>query len=81
MSVENDGDVAELLKSIDRNIKLLLRLRAVEKIQGLDTNSDKVLTLHRIGLDTGEIAEIIGTSPASVRAARSRLKKSGEIDE
>lgn len=70
----------EILESIDRWLKMLVKLEVESKIEELDTNKEKVRALHGLGFDTKEMAEMIGTTPASVRAARSNLRDAGEID-
>lgn len=74
-------DETKLLESIDRRLKMLVQLEVESKIDELDTNKDKVRALHSWGFDTKEIADIIDTTPASVRAAKSNLREAGEIDE
>jgi DNA-directed RNA polymerase specialized sigma24 family protein len=74
-------DETKLLESIDRRLKMLVRLDVESKINEFDTNKKKVRALHGWGFDTNEIADIIGTTPASVRAAKSNLREAGEIDE
>jgi|GEM_PF-3255209 len=74
-------DQSELLESIDHRLKMLVKLEVEKKIQELDTNKEKVLALHGLGFSTKEMAELIDTTPASVRSARSSLKEEGEIDE
>jgi len=74
-------DQPELLESIDHRLKMLVKLEVEKKIQGLDTNKEKVLALHGLGFSTKEMAEMIDTTPASVRGARSTLREEGDIDE
>jgi len=74
-------DQPELLESIDHRLKMLVKLEVEKKIQGLDTNKEKVLALHGLGFSTKEMAEMIDTTPASVRGARSTLRDEGEVDE
>lgn len=74
-------DETEILKSIDRRLKMLVKLEVESKIDDLDTNKEKVLALHGLGFDTNEMAEMIDTTPASVRAAKSNLREAGDLDE
>lgn len=71
----------EILESIDRWLKILVKLEVESKIDELDTNKEKVRALHGLGFDTKEMAEMIGTTSASVRAAKSNLREAGELDE
>lgn len=73
-------DEIAILESIDRWLKILVKLEVESKIEELDTNKEKVHALHGLGFDTKEMAEMIGTTPASVRAARSNLRDAGDID-
>lgn len=75
------SDEVELLESIDHKLKMLVTLAASERVEDLETNKAKVRELHSIGLGTNEIAELIQTTPASVRAAKSNLRQEGVIDE
>lgn len=70
----------ELLERIDHRLKMLLKLEARKVLADLETNREKVRLLHEMGFDTGEMAEMIGTSAGSVRATRANLRNEGEID-
>lgn len=74
-----DGN--ELFKSIDRRLKMLVTIEAKQCIRELDTNKEKIRELHELGFHTSEIADLVDTTPASVRAAKSSLREAGEIDE
>jgi CRP-like cAMP-binding protein len=71
----------ELLESIDHRLKMLLKLQIEEKLDEYDTSKDKVKVLHKMGFDTSDMVEIVGTSRGSVRKILSRLRKQGEIDD
>lgn len=70
----------EVLESIDHRLKMLLRLEIEEELDEIDTNKQKVKVLHEMGFETNEMAEIIGTSPGSVRGSLSTLRDDNEID-
>lgn len=70
----------ELLESIDHRLKMLLKLRVKETLEDHETNKEKVKLLHEMGFDTAEMAEMIGTTPGSVRGTRASLREEGEID-
>jgi DNA-binding NarL/FixJ family response regulator len=59
------------VKAITGKLDALIRLTAVG-ILGDRTGGEAIALLVRAGLDTEAIAEIVGTTPATVRAARSR---------
>lgn len=71
----------DLLASIDNSLQRLLRLEVEERLDEQDTVKEKVLELHGLGFDTKEMADLIGTSPATVRSARSSLRDEGQIDD
>lgn len=74
------SDTDELLKSIDRRLKSLLRLKAEETFDDEATNKEKVKKLSQLGFETAEMAEIVGTSQSSIRGTQSTLRAEGEID-
>jgi DNA-directed RNA polymerase specialized sigma24 family protein len=75
-----DEETKELLKSIDNRLKWLLQLRAEERLEEEDTNKQKVKILYQMGFSNQEMAQIIGTSPGSVRGTVSKLKDEKKID-
>lgn len=70
----------ELLESIDRRLKWLLKLEVEDYFPEDATNMMKVKTLYRMGFDYSEMAEVVGTSESSVRGTVSKLRSEGEID-
>ncbi|MGQ0668295.1 MAG: hypothetical protein ACT4PO_01240 [Actinomycetota bacterium] len=58
-------------KALEAKLDSLIRLTAVG-ILGERTGVEAITLLARAGLDTDVIAEVVGTTPATVRAARSR---------
>jgi len=77
----SERDQKEVLESIDHRLKMLLRLEAEEKLEDMDTNKQKVKTLHEMGFETKEMAEMIGTSAGSIRGSLSSLRDDGEIED
>jgi DNA-binding CsgD family transcriptional regulator len=55
-------------------LDMLIRLAALQLI-GDKTGSDAIMVLGRAGLDNELIAEIVGTTPATVRSALSRMRR------
>lgn len=55
-------------------LDLLIRLTALQLV-GDKTGSDAITVLGRAGLDNELIAEIVGTTPATVRSALSRIRR------
>lgn len=52
----------------------LVRLKAVELRQTFETQAELVLALAKAGLTNSRIAEIVGTTSATVRATRNQAK-------
>lgn len=73
-------DAKELLESIDNRLKWLLKLEVEANFDDDATNKDKVKLLYNMGFDNSEMAEVVGTSKASIRATISNLREEGEID-
>lgn len=71
----------EILESIDHHLKMLLRLEVEEELEEMDTNKEKVKVLYKMGFENKEMAEMIGTSPGSVRSSLSTLRDDGKIDD
>ena len=57
-------------------MELLIRLTALQ-VFGDRTGAEAIALLGRAGLDNDLIAEIVGTTPATVRAALSRARRRG----
>jgi DNA-binding CsgD family transcriptional regulator len=68
----------ENLDSIDRKLAILLKLTALS-LSPDGTKSELISLLASVDLAPKEIADIVGTSPASVRATLSRLRKEGKL--
>lgn len=62
---------ADLLRAISQKLSALIALNLPED----DGIQDNVARLSRFGLSTGEIAEILGTTPGTVAVLKSRIKK------
>ncbi|MFL6090451.1 MAG: hypothetical protein ACJ71Z_09950 [Aeromicrobium sp.] len=54
----------------------LVRLKVLELRRGLDSQNAAILELDRAGIIPTRIADLIGTSPATVRNAIARAKLS-----
>ena len=68
----NDNAERELLSRLDTIIALLVTQLTQGKPQ-----VDQIALLARVGLGASRIAEILGTTPATVRTSLSRMKKVG----
>lgn len=67
----------ETLKSIDNKLGVIIRLLAGNFVLG-KSKTDAIITLASFGIDTNAIAEIVGTTPATVNARLwEQKKKSG----
>ena len=75
-----DEETKEVLDSIDNRLKWLLRFRVEEQFDDGATNKEKVKLLYRMGFDSQEMAEVVGTSASSIRGTVSTLRDEAEID-
>ncbi len=66
------NDIA-LLKEISKKLSVLIALELQR--DGNEGVQGNVVRLTRFGLTTGEIAEILGTTPGTVAVSKSRIKK------
>jgi DNA-binding CsgD family transcriptional regulator len=55
----------------------LVRLAALQLL-GDRTGAEAILLLGRAGLDNDLVADLVGTSPATVRATLSRARRKGK---
>lgn len=53
----------------------IVRLLVLEVRARSETQADAIAELHSAGFGTGRIAELLGTTPATVNVAVARLKK------
>jgi 3-hydroxyisobutyrate dehydrogenase-like beta-hydroxyacid dehydrogenase len=60
--------------ALEEKLDALIRLTAVGML-GDKTGVEAIRLLARAGLDTDVIADVVGTTPATVRAARSRSSR------
>ena len=60
---------------IVKELKQIKTLLAMNLIKDLETKTEKILYLGKSGVDTSEIAKIIGTTPGTVSVAISQAKK------
>lgn len=74
-------EVKELLRSIDNRLKWLLKIEVETQFDEGATNKEKVKMLHKMGFNTDEMAEVVGTSEGSIRSTRSDLREEGVIDD
>lgn len=74
-------DKKELLKSIDRNLEMILKLEVEDKIDEFDTKKEKIKILHGTGFNKDEIADFVDSTRGSVRATLNDLEKEGEIND
>lgn len=63
-------------QDLGSKIDVLIRLTALQAL-GNKTGVEAIALLGRAGLDNDLIAEIVGTTSATVRAARSRVRRKG----
>jgi DNA-binding CsgD family transcriptional regulator len=61
-------------QDLGSKMDVLIRLTAIQLVGDLK-GADAIALLARAGLDNDVIAEIVGTTPATVRAALSRVRR------
>jgi DNA-binding NarL/FixJ family response regulator len=62
----------DLLQEISKKLSILISLEL--RKDGTEGVQEHVARLSRFGLTTGQIAEILNTTPGTVAVAKSRLK-------
>ncbi|TPI13774.1 sigma-70 family RNA polymerase sigma factor [Mesorhizobium sp. B4-1-3] len=65
--------------SLSSKIDTLIRLQAHLAVAGLTSQNQKILFLGRVGLNTAEIADILGTTVNTVSVALSNARKDGSL--
>lgn len=75
-----EKETQELLKSIDNRLKWLLKLEVEDQFDNGATNKTKIKVLYKMGFSNGEMAEVVSTSKASVRATLSNLRDEGAVE-
>jgi len=69
----------EILRSIDRKLGALIKILAGNFVQG-KSKTDAILTLGAFGMEANVIADIVGTTVATVNARLwEQKKKSGSV--
>lgn len=63
---------------LEQNLRRLTRLQAMRLVIGRSQN-DQILLLSRAGFPPKEIADLLGTTPNSVRVALTHLRKRGSL--
>lgn len=65
-------------EDLGKKLDVLIRLAAVQLL-GEKTGAEAIAVLTRAGLDNDLIADLVATTPATVRATRSRLGKKEKL--
>lgn len=63
-------------QKVSAQLDVLIRLTAINAL-GDKSGGEAIAVLARGGLDNEVIADLVGTTTATVRAARSRMRKKG----
>ena len=63
-------------QKVSAQLDVLIRLTAINAL-GDKSGGEAIAVLARAGLDNEIIADLVGTTTATVRAARSRIRKKG----
>jgi DNA-binding CsgD family transcriptional regulator len=65
-------------ENLESKIDTLIRINAIQLI-GEKTGSEAIALLRRAGLSTELIADVVGTTPATVRSAKARERTKGSV--
>ena len=65
-----------LLSEIDAKLDTLIRIQALQAVQEMATQKDKIVFLYGAGVRPKDIASILGTTPNTVNVAVANHKKS-----
>jgi DNA-binding CsgD family transcriptional regulator len=68
-----------ILKSIDAKLDAMVRLFASSVIEG-KTKTEAIIMLGGLGLTNDLIAELVKTTPATVSARLSEVKRKGKVE-
>ena len=64
-------------KELSKKFDIIIRLLAVQSIEN-KKGKEAIYLLSRVGFQPKKIAQLIGTTPNTVRVALSEMKKKGE---
>jgi DNA-directed RNA polymerase specialized sigma24 family protein len=65
----------EQFKKLTQKLDTLIKLFAGNLLKDTKNKTQKVEILHNLGVSTKEIAELVGTTEASVETLKTRLRK------
>jgi DNA-directed RNA polymerase specialized sigma24 family protein len=68
----------EILARIDRKLDAVVRLLASRRIEGLKSKTEAITALGALGLDANLISEIVDTTPGTVSARLSEVRRKGK---
>lgn len=66
----------DALNSIDKKLDVIIKLLAGNIVQG-KSKTDAIIMLGAFGMDTNTIADVVGTTPATVATRLWEQKKGG----
>ena len=64
-------------EEITKRLDIIIKLLAMNLMQGKETQKDKIIQLSKLGLQPKEIANILGTTSNTVRVTLSAARKEG----
>jgi DNA-binding NarL/FixJ family response regulator len=67
----------ETIKRIDEKLDIVMKLLASSLIKGMSNKTEAILTLGACGIDVSTIADLVGTTSATVSTRLSEQKKKG----
>jgi DNA-binding CsgD family transcriptional regulator len=62
---------------LGEKLDILIKLTALSMVEQHETQKDKIIFLHKVGMTPKQIGDILQTSPNSVSVTLSKFKKSG----
>ena len=65
-----------LLSEIDAKLDTLIRIQALQAVQGMETQKERIVFLYGAGVRPKDIASILGTTSNTVSVAVANHKKS-----
>lgn len=65
-----------LLEEIDAKLDTLIRIEALQAVNAMETQKEKIIFLYGAGVRPKDIASILSTTPNTVNVAIAKHKKS-----
>lgn len=66
------------MAGVEKRLDVIIKLLAMQALEG-QNQAKAILTLDGLGLDINTIAELVGTTPATVRSCRAKARKRADV--